>query len=46
MIEIYDIPDAIKKAKLFFVDKYGTITVRYKNIDISDPKYDEYRDYI
>lgn len=46
MIEIYDVPDAIKKAKLFFVDKYGTITVRYKNIDITDPKYDEYRDYI
>lgn len=49
MIEIYDVPDAIKKAKLFFVDKYGTITLRYKKIDIdsdSDYKHDEYRDYI
>ena len=35
MIEIYDVPDAIKNAKLFFVDNYGTLMIKYKKIEPS-----------
>jgi hypothetical protein len=35
MLEIYDVPDAIKKAKLFFVDNHGTLMVKYKKIEPS-----------
>ena len=49
MLEIYDVPDAIKKSNLFFVDTLGTLIVKYrKNVisTVDNESKDDYKDSI
>ena len=49
MLEIYDVPDAIKKSNLFFVNTLGTLIVKYRKNGISSidqESKDDYKDSI